>query len=167
MALVHTTAPTPLLLDAGKRSVRTRAVAATEAALADDLTPEARGVLRDLARALLKEGAFNAFLTALLKDIRMERSWATGDLVAMRVLAVVRWTITFFLLDSKDGQGQKREFGRVGAAAESGFVSWVLRRMREATDEKVWACGSFTVMLLSTALCSPRAGRQSTQAWDV
>ncbi|KAJ7349333.1 timeless protein-domain-containing protein [Mycena albidolilacea] len=136
MALVHTTAPTPLLLDAGKRSVRTRAVAATEAALADDLTPEARTVLRDLARALLKEGAFNAFLTALLKDIRMERSWATGDLVAMRVLAVVRWTITFFLLDSKDGQGQKREFGRVGAAAESGFVSWVLRRMREATDEK-------------------------------
>ncbi|KAJ7849053.1 timeless protein-domain-containing protein [Mycena olivaceomarginata] len=125
MALVHTTAPTPLLLDAGKRSVRTRAVAATEAALADDLTPEARG-----------KAHFNAFLTALLKDIRMERSWATGDLVAMRVLAVVRWTITFFLLDSKDGQGQKREFGRVGAAAESGFVSWVLRRMREATDEK-------------------------------
>ncbi|KAJ7208162.1 timeless protein-domain-containing protein [Mycena haematopus] len=112
-ALIHTTAPTPLLLDAGKRAVRTRAVPAAEAALADDLTPEARAVLRNFASALLKEGAFNSFLSALLKDIRMERS-----------------------KDSKEGQGQKREFGRVGAAAESGFVSWVLRRMREATEEK-------------------------------
>ncbi|KAJ6500386.1 timeless protein-domain-containing protein [Mycena sanguinolenta] len=132
-ALVHTTAPTPLLLDAGKRAVRTRAVPAAEAALADDLTSEARIVLRNLAAALLKEGAFNAFLSALLKDIRMERSWATGDRVGMWVLAVVRWIITFFLLDNK---GQNREFGLVGAAAESGFVSWVLRRMREATEEK-------------------------------
>ncbi|KAJ6588221.1 timeless protein-domain-containing protein [Mycena capillaripes] len=138
-ALVHTTAPTALLLDAGKRAVRTRAAPAAEAALADDLTPEARTVLRDFARALLKEGAFNAFLTGLLKDIRMERSWATGDRIGMWVLAVVRWTTSFFLLDSKDStddKGKKREFGHVGAAAESGFVSWVLRRMREATEEK-------------------------------
>ncbi|KAJ7454075.1 timeless protein-domain-containing protein [Mycena galericulata] len=132
-ALVHTTAPTPLLLDAGKRPARTRAAPAAEAALADDLTPEARTVLRDFARGLLKEGAFNAFLSGLLKDIRMERSWATGDRVGMWVLAVVRWTTSFFLLD---GSKENREFGRVGAAAESGFVSWVLRRMREATEEK-------------------------------
>ncbi|KAJ7170342.1 timeless protein-domain-containing protein [Mycena crocata] len=112
-ALVHTTAPTPLLLDAGKRPVRARAVPAAEAALVDHLTLEARDILRNFARASLKEGAFNAFLTRLLKDIRMERSWATGDRV-----------------------GQKREFGHVGAAVERGFVSWVLRRMREASDEK-------------------------------
>ncbi|KAK7023845.1 topoisomerase 1-associated factor 1 [Favolaschia claudopus] len=138
-ALVHTTAPTPMLLDAGKRPVRARPVAATEAALADDLTAEARAVLRDTALALLKEGAFNVFLSGLLKDIRMERAWATGDRVATWVLAVVRWLIAFFLLDTKgnnDGSKPKREFGRVGAAAESGFVSWVLRRMREATEEK-------------------------------
>ena len=138
---MHTTAPTPLLLDAGKRSVRVRAAPATEAALADDLTPEARAVMCDFARTLLNEGAFNAFLTALLKDIRMERSWATGDRVRLWVLAVVRWTISFFLLDGKDvkeGNAVKREFGRVAAAAESGFVSWVLRRMREATEEKVF-----------------------------
>ncbi|KAJ7856566.1 timeless protein-domain-containing protein [Mycena leptocephala] len=138
-ALVHTTAPTPLLLDANKRPVRVRAAPAAEAALADDLTPEARTVLRDFARALLKEGAFNVFLSGLLKDIRMERSWATGDRIGMWVLAVVRWATSFFLLDSKDGKdgkGKKREFGQVGAAVESGFVSWVLRRMREATEEK-------------------------------
>ncbi|KAJ7151353.1 timeless protein-domain-containing protein [Mycena crocata] len=138
-ALVHTTAPTPLLLDAGKRPVRARAAPAAEAALADDLTLEARDILRNFARSLLKEGAFNAFLTGLLKDIRMERSWATGDRVGMWVLAVVRWTTSFFLLDGndgKDGKAKKREFGSVGAAVESGFVSWVLRRMREASDEK-------------------------------
>ncbi|KAF8185006.1 timeless protein-domain-containing protein [Mycena galopus ATCC 62051] len=114
-ALVHTTAPTALLLDAGKRPVRVRALPAAEAALADDLTPK--------------------HAVALLKDIRMERAWATGDRVAMMVLAVARWTIAFFLLDNKDSK-EKREFGRVGAAAESGFVSWVLKRMREATEEK-------------------------------
>ncbi|KAF7359427.1 Topoisomerase 1-associated factor 1 [Mycena sanguinolenta] len=152
-ALVHTTAPTPLLLDAGKRAVRTRAVPAAEAALADDLTSEARTVLRNLVSAFLKEGAFNLFLSALLKDIRMERSWATGDRVGMWVLAVVRWTITFFLLDNK---GQKREFGRVGAAAESGFVSWVLRRMREATEEKVWLMFFFASMPLTILSPQPK-----------
>lgn len=147
---MHTTAPTPLLLDANKRPVRVRAAPAAEAALADDLTPEARTVLRDFARALLKEGAFNVFLSGLLKDIRMERSWATGDRIGMWVLAVVRWATSFFLLDSKDGKdgkGKKREFGQVGAAVESGFVSWVLRRMREATEEKVWLSVSIISIL--------------------
>ncbi|KAJ7038064.1 timeless protein-domain-containing protein [Mycena alexandri] len=119
-ALIHTTAPTPLLLDAGKRAVRKRPAADTEAALADDLTLEAR------------TGAFNAFLASLLKDIKMERSWAVGDRVGVWLMSVVRWTVSFFLMEGKE----KREFGRVGAAAESGFVSWVLRRMREATEDK-------------------------------
>ncbi|KAJ7134228.1 timeless protein-domain-containing protein [Mycena epipterygia] len=171
-ALVHTTAPTPLLLDAGKRSVRTRAAPATEAALADDLTPEARGVLRDFARALLKEGAFNALLSGLLKDIRMERSWATGDRVSTWLLAVVRWTTAFFLLDGKDDKTKKREFGRVGAAAESGFVSWVLRRMREATDEKPkgWTTihvgmGCLTqILLLLDAIATPSSGADEADA---
>ncbi|KAJ6625085.1 timeless protein-domain-containing protein [Mycena sp. CBHHK59/15] len=139
-ALVHTTAPTPALLDAGKRSVRVRSAGDTEAALADDLTPEARGILRTLARALLQEGAFNALLTGLLKDMRMERAWATGNRVAVWVLGVARWVVAFFLLDGKEGEGKgkdkKLEFGQVGAAADSMFVSWVLRRLREAAEEK-------------------------------
>ncbi|KAJ7764630.1 timeless protein-domain-containing protein [Mycena maculata] len=175
-ALVHTTAPTPLLLDAGKRSVRTRAVPAAEAALADDLTPEARNVLRGFARALLKEGAFNAFLGGLLKDIRMERSWATGDRVGVWLLAVVRWTTSFFLLDgskdAKDAKGKRREFGRVGAAAESGFVAWVLRRMREAAEEKPkgWTTlhtgmGCLTqILLLLDAISTPSSGADDADA---
>ncbi|KAJ7704500.1 timeless protein-domain-containing protein [Mycena rosella] len=176
-ALVHTTAPTPLLLDAGKRPVRVRAAPATEAALADDLTPEARKVLRDFARALLKEGAFNGFLSGLLKDIRMERSWATGDRVGLWVLAVVRWMTSFFLIDGQDkdgkeGKGKKREFGRVAAAAESGFVSWVLRRMREATEEKPkgWATlyagmGCLTqVLLLLDAISASSSGPDDADA---
>ncbi|KAJ7178128.1 timeless protein-domain-containing protein [Mycena filopes] len=149
-ALIHTTAPTPLLLDAGKRAVRKRPAADPEAALADDLTFEAREVLRTFATAFLKEGAFNAFLASLLKDIKMERSWAVGNRVGIWVMAVVRWAVAFFLMEGKDAKGAagkdkgkekekaqpKREFGRVGAAAESGFVSWVLRRMREASDDK-------------------------------
>ncbi|KAJ7439501.1 timeless protein-domain-containing protein [Mycena latifolia] len=176
-ALVHTTAPTPLLLDAAKKPVRVRAAPAAEAALADDLTPEARKVLRDFARALLKEGAFNAFLTGLLKDIRMERSWATGDRVGLWVLAVVRWTTTFFLVDGKDDKngkdkGTKREFGRVAAAAESGFVSWVLRRMREAAEEKPkgWATlhvgmGCLTqILLLLDAILASSSGPDDADA---
>ncbi|KAJ7672486.1 timeless protein-domain-containing protein [Mycena polygramma] len=171
-ALVHTTAPTPLLLDAGKRAVRTRAVPAAEAALADDLTPEARTVLRDFARALLKEGAFNVFLTGLLKDIRMERSWATGDRIGTWLLAVVRWAISFFLLDGKDDKEKKREFGYVAAAAESGFVSWVLKRMREATEEKPkgWTAiyagmGCLTqILLLLDAISSSSSGADDADA---
>ncbi|KAJ7075414.1 timeless protein-domain-containing protein [Mycena belliarum] len=173
-ALVHTTAPTALLLDAGKKSKRVRAAPAAEAALADDLTPEARKVLRDFAWALLKEGAFNAFLTGLLKDIRMERSWATSDRVGLWVLSVVRWTISFFLMDGKDGKekGVKREFGRVAAAAESGLVAWVLRRMREAAEEKPkgWATlhagmGCLTqILLLLDAICSSSTGPDDADA---
>ncbi|KAF7338588.1 Topoisomerase 1-associated factor 1 [Mycena venus] len=164
-ALVHTTAPTPLLLDAGKRPVRTRAVPAAEAALADDLTPEARAVLRNLVRALLKEGAFQCVPQWTAEG------HPNGTLVGDRR---PHWHVgtgprpmddNVFLLESKetkDGQGQKREFGRVGAAAESGFVSWVLRRMREATEEKPkgWATiyagmGCLTqVLLLLDAISS-------------
>ncbi|KAJ7201098.1 timeless protein-domain-containing protein [Mycena pura] len=165
-ALVHTTAPTALLLDAGKRASRTRAAPATEAALADDLVPEARDVLRDFARSLLKEGAFNAFVTGLLKDIKMERSWATGDRVGMWVLAVVRWTTSFFLLDRKDEKGKKHQFGWVAAVAESGFVAWVLRRMRDAAEEKPkgWAmlyagmgCLTQILLILDAILASSSA----------
>ncbi|KAJ7786448.1 timeless protein-domain-containing protein [Mycena metata] len=144
-ALVHTTAPTPLLLDAGKRAVRKRPAADTEAALADDLTLEARAVLRDLASALLKEGAFNTFLASLLKDIKMERSWAVGDRVGVWLMSVVRWTVAFFLMEGKAIKERRRRrrrrnrnlsSGVWAQAAESGFVSWVLRRMREASEDK-------------------------------
>ncbi|KAJ7608441.1 timeless protein-domain-containing protein [Roridomyces roridus] len=171
-ALVHSTAPTPFLLDAGKRPVRARAANATEAALADNLSPEARDVLRQLARSFLKDGVFNPFLTGLLKDIRMERSWATGDRVGMWVLAVVRWVAAFFLVDGTADEGKKREFGHVGAAVESGFVSWVLRRMHDASEEKPkgWATlyagmGCLTqVLLLLDAISASATGDDDTDA---
>ncbi|CAK5278317.1 unnamed protein product, partial [Mycena citricolor] len=168
-AVVHTTAPVPFLLDANKKRVRVRAVESADAIYADDLTIEALSVLRGSARDFLSEGVFNAFLTALLRDIKMERSWATGDRIGIWTLAVVRWTTCFFLLDTKV---KKRDFGLVGAAVESGFVSWVLKRMREASEEKPvgWPAmfagmGCLTQILsVLDAIASPTSGATESDA---
>ncbi|KAJ7056867.1 timeless protein-domain-containing protein [Mycena amicta] len=137
-ALIHKTGDTSSLLDAGKRATRTRAAPAMEAALADDLNPEAREVMRNFARTMLNEGVFDTFVTAVFKDIRMERAWATGSRPRMWLMAVVRWMLTFFLLEGKDDKEKatNRQYGLVAAAAESSFVSFVLKYMREATEEK-------------------------------
>jgi replication fork protection complex subunit Tof1/Swi1 len=168
-ALVHTTAPIPLLLDANKRPVRQRNMN-NAPALDDDLTPPARGVLRDFAQTLLKEGAFNTFVAGLLKDMRMERSWAVGENVGVWMLGVVRWAVAFFMIDGADGdkekgKGKAREFGYVAAAADSGCVAWVLKRMREATEDKVPFLFSLITFHNRLSNRSRNHGRRSTRAW--
>ncbi|KAF7329666.1 hypothetical protein MKEN_00229700 [Mycena kentingensis (nom. inval.)] len=144
-ALIHKNdASTGSILDARKKASKARAAPAAEAALMDDLTPEARDILRTFVHTFLHGGVFDAYLAALFKDIRMERAWATGARVPLWLMAVVRWILTFFLLEGKDDKGKsakRLQYGLVASAAESGFVSFVLRHMREATDEKpkAWA----------------------------
>jgi replication fork protection complex subunit Tof1/Swi1 len=92
-----------------------------------------------------------AFLSALLKDIRSERPKIT-EKDNLRLLYVTKWFLEFFLsMRSKEhtkvkaGGGakdkatveEKWKFGLIAEVTERGWIVWVLKRMREAVEEKV------------------------------
>jgi replication fork protection complex subunit Tof1/Swi1 len=71
-------------------------------------------------------------------------------------LFVTKWFLEFFLasrakasaaassLDvnaaKRDGEAEKWEFGLIAEVIERGWIVWVLKRMREAVEEKVRVC---------------------------
>lgn len=89
-----------------------------------------------------------AFLSALLKDIRSERPKIT-EKDNLRLLYVTKWFLEFFLSMRAKEQGQTKEekaksdtkerwnFGLIAEVTERGWIVWVLKRMREAVEEKV------------------------------
>jgi replication fork protection complex subunit Tof1/Swi1 len=82
-----------------------------------------------------------AFLSALLKDIRSERPKIT-DKDNLRLLFVTKWFLEFFLAmrskEQKSNVGEdKWNFGLVAEVTERSWIIWVLKRMREAVEEKV------------------------------
>lgn len=83
-----------------------------------------------------------AFLSALLKDIKSERPKIT-EKDNLRLLFVTKWFLEFFLgyrvrlkagKESAEGQGG---FGLIAEVIERGWIVWVLKRMREAVEDKV------------------------------
>ena len=61
----------------------------------------------------------------------------------MRLLFVTKWFLEFFLAERarKDGgvkaEGGEWGFGLVAEVIERGWIVWVLKRMREAVEDKV------------------------------
>ena len=81
------------------------------------------------------------FLATLLKDIRSERPKIT-EKDNLRLLYVTKWFLEFFLAmqskeqEKKTGE-EKWSFGLIAEVTERSWIIWVLKRMREAVEEKV------------------------------
>ena len=85
-----------------------------------------------------------ALLSSLLRDIKAERSKNT-EKDNLRLLFVTKWFLGFFLaVRAKQKEGAQKDknipvwsFERIGEVIERGWIIWILKRMREAVDEKV------------------------------
>ncbi|KAI0672215.1 timeless-domain-containing protein [Trametes maxima] len=101
----------------------------------DNLSLDARVVLQNLARSFI-EGCFNPLLASLLKDIKAERPKIT-EKDHLRLLFVTKWFLEFFLCErSRQPDDARWAFGLVAEVADRGWIVWVLRRMREAQEDK-------------------------------
>jgi replication fork protection complex subunit Tof1/Swi1 len=82
-----------------------------------------------------------AFLSILLKDIKSERPKIT-EKDNLRLLYVTKWFLEFFLAmqckEQEQNNGEEKwSFGLVAEVTERSWIIWVLKRMREAVEEKV------------------------------
>jgi len=84
----------------------------------------------------------SAFLAGILKDIRSERPKIV-EKDHLRLLYVAKWFLDYFLRvrtkqsGSKDAEQKTWEFGLIAEVTERAWIGWVLRRMREAVEDKV------------------------------
>jgi len=81
-----------------------------------------------------------AFLRSLLKDIKSERP-KIKEKDHLRLLYVTKWFLEFFLTsrsNEKVLEGQRKwNLGLVAEVTDRGWIIWLLKRMRQAMDEKV------------------------------
>ncbi|KAI0293651.1 timeless protein-domain-containing protein [Multifurca ochricompacta] len=156
------------VIDLIKRQNKQKGKKEDEFARDDNLTPEARTVLRGLARTFI-ESCFNPFLASLLKDIKSERPKIT-EKDNLRLLFVTKWFLEYFIAvraqeKSVDGSNLWA-FGLVGEVIERGWIVWVLKRMNGAVEAKpkLWTelqagieCLTQLLVLLE-AMASPDEG---------
>jgi replication fork protection complex subunit Tof1/Swi1 len=76
------------------------------------------------------------FVLSLLKDIRMERPKIT-EKDNLRLLFVSAWFVEFFKAMRSHEPELAWPYTLIKEAIEEDTVKWVLKRMREANDEKV------------------------------
>ncbi|KAI0366585.1 timeless-domain-containing protein [Pilatotrama ljubarskyi] len=129
----------------------------------ENFSLDARLVLQNLARAFI-ESCFNPLLASLLKDIKAERPKIT-EKDHLRLLFVAKWFLEFFLCErARQPEGSRWKFGLVAEVIDRGWIVWVLRRMREAQEEKptLWTelqagieCLTQFVLTLDTMASSP------------
>ncbi|KAI8989035.1 timeless-domain-containing protein [Trametes punicea] len=101
----------------------------------DNLSFDARLILQNLARSFI-ESCFNPLLASLLKDIKAERPKVT-EKDNLRLLFVTKWFLEFFLCErARQQEGSRWRFGLVAEVVDRSWIVWVLRRMREAQEEK-------------------------------
>jgi replication fork protection complex subunit Tof1/Swi1 len=72
-------------------------------------------------------------VASILKDIKAERPHIT-DKDNLRLLFLVRWFLEYFIVSHKD---KKWSYELVSEVIDRGMVVWVLKRMRNALEEKV------------------------------
>ncbi|KAF7439837.1 Topoisomerase 1-associated factor 1 [Pleurotus ostreatus] len=99
----------------------------------DNLSVEAKNILKSLAKDFV-EGCFNPFIRTLLKDIRSERA-KISDKDNLRLMVISKWFLEFFVA-LRTKEGSRWNFGLIAEVTEREWIVWVLRRMREALDEK-------------------------------
>ncbi|KAI0649834.1 timeless protein-domain-containing protein [Trametes meyenii] len=113
----------------------------------DNLSLDARVVLQNLARSFI-EGCFNPLLASLLKDIKAERPKIT-EKDHLRLLFVTKWFLEFFLCErSRQPEDARWIFGLVAEVVDRGWIVWVLRRMREAQEDKAAGLECLTQFVL-------------------
>ncbi|KAF5325413.1 hypothetical protein D9619_010000 [Psilocybe cf. subviscida] len=127
------------ILDITKRQKNKKANKVDDFGIVDTLSVEARVVLQELSADFV-ESCFNPFLAGLLKDIRSERPKIT-EKDNIRLLYVTKWFLEFFLLmqtkeQKEKGSTERWNFGRIAEVTERTWIIWVLKRMREAVEEK-------------------------------
>ncbi|RXW22765.1 hypothetical protein EST38_g3081 [Candolleomyces aberdarensis] len=139
-------AETGSIMDITKRQKAKKATTIDPLTHDYNLSVDARVVLQKLAIDFL-EGCFNPFLSGLLKDIRSERAKVT-EKDNLRLLYVTKWFLEFFLtMRSKESSSStasgaakaketKWDFGLIAEITERVWIVWVLKRMREAMEEK-------------------------------
>ncbi|KAG8943281.1 Topoisomerase 1-associated factor 1 [Tulasnella sp. 424] len=100
------------------------------------LSQTALTVLQTTVHQFIQTG-FNRFVISLLKDIRMERAKIT-EKDNVRLLFLTAWCLEFFLAARlKNGANNNvTGYAMVKEVVEEEWVKWVLKRMREAADDK-------------------------------
>jgi replication fork protection complex subunit Tof1/Swi1 len=125
----------------------------------DTLSLDSRRVLQDLANNFVRscfsrafpslihrepvwltQFVLAAFLSSLLKDIKSERPKIT-EKDNLRLLFITKWFLEFFLQAHAKEKALKKEnrwdFRFVAEVTDRAWITWVLKRMREALDAKV------------------------------
>ncbi|KAG8868501.1 Topoisomerase 1-associated factor 1, partial [Tulasnella sp. 331] len=128
------TADTSKVMDLTKKKVTKGAKRQDDLGTTSWLSVTALNTLQGLAKEFMLT-CFNRFLSSLLKDIRMERAKIT-EKDNLRLLFVSTWFLEFFLsVREREGEGNW-SLSLVKEVVEEEWVKWVLRRMRDAADEK-------------------------------
>ncbi|KIJ64730.1 hypothetical protein HYDPIDRAFT_181592 [Hydnomerulius pinastri MD-312] len=126
------------ILDIAKQKRAKKTHKVDELTREDNLSVEAKIVLQGFAREFV-ESCFNPFLSSLLKDIKSERP-KIREKDHLRLLYTTKWLLDFFLTSRSkeniiDGQ-RKWNLGLIAEVTDRSWIVWVLRRMREAMEEK-------------------------------
>ncbi|KZT43312.1 timeless-domain-containing protein [Sistotremastrum suecicum HHB10207 ss-3] len=116
------------LLDATKKALKKRVRKVDEEY--EPLTHHASTVMREFGTRFI-EACLNPFLASILKDIKSERPHIT-EKDNLRLLAVARWGLEFFLAFKKS---KKWGFEYVAEVLERSWIVWVLKRMRMAIED--------------------------------
>ncbi|THH04072.1 hypothetical protein EW145_g5791 [Phellinidium pouzarii] len=136
------------VLDMKKRKQFKKINRVDELGLEDYIDAVAKNTLRGLARTFI-EVCFNTFLASLLKDIKSERP-KIMEKDHLRLLFITKWFLEFFLCvrtsqieDSQKKDTQKAslnaetwDFSLVAEVIERSWIIWILKRMREAVEDK-------------------------------
>ncbi|KAI0357683.1 timeless-domain-containing protein [Trametes cingulata] len=139
----------------------------------ENFSLDARLVLQTLARAFI-ESSFNPLLASLLKDIKAERA-KIAEKDHLRLLFVAKWFLEFFLCErARQPEGSRWKFGLVAEVIDRGWIVWVLRRMREAQEEKpkqwtelqagIECLTQFVLVLDTMASLPPSANKSADEA---
>ncbi|TCD66114.1 Topoisomerase 1-associated factor 1 [Steccherinum ochraceum] len=100
----------------------------------DNLSVEAKITLQNVAKKFI-ESCFNPFLESLLKDIRAERP-KIAEKDNLRLLYLAKWFLEFFQAQRAQQPTEPLPYGLVAEITNRAWIVWVLRRMREAVEDK-------------------------------
>ncbi|KAH9931521.1 timeless protein-domain-containing protein [Fomitopsis serialis] len=153
------------IVDQLKKQRKQKSKKVDELAREDNLSVDAKLLLQNLARTFI-EACFNSFLSSLLKDIRAERAKIT-EKDNLRLLYVAKWFLEFFLcVRASQGSDNAWSFGLIAEVTDRAWIVWVLKRMRQAVEEKPKAwnelqagidCLTQLVLLIDAMSTSPVA----------
>ncbi|KAK7682773.1 hypothetical protein QCA50_014156 [Cerrena zonata] len=131
---LHRDAGSVLDMSSAKRAKIQKKNKTDELGREDNLSSEARSIIQGIARTFI-EACFNPFLSSLLKDIKAERPKIT-EKDNLRLLYLTKWFLEYFHLLRAQDKERVWDYGLVAEVIERGWIAWVLKRIREAGEEK-------------------------------